>query len=64
MGNFSTFFTLAMKSKNKKVKRGKYKGQTRELTDRKLREPGPVYRPIQNANKLSAPSASTFTLKG
>jgi len=59
---FASFFTQAMKDKQKKVKKGKYKGQNRSIKTKDLPPPGPAYQ--KSPGGSDAPSASTFSLKG
>ena len=56
--NFTTFFGQAMKDKNRKIKKGRYKGQPGSLKSKKLDLPGPGYH--INPGLSDAPSASTY----
>jgi hypothetical protein len=61
--NFASFYTRAMKNKKKKIKKGKYKGQMKGTTSQDLAAPGPaVFQ--KTFDRLHAPSASTYTVKG
>jgi hypothetical protein len=61
--SFSAFFDRAMKNKNKKIKKGKYKGQNRAITKKDdIPLPGPKYRVTPRSG--DAPSSSTFVTKG
>lgn len=63
MESFATFFDRAMKNKNKKIKKGKYKGQNRAITKKDdMPLPGPTYRTTPRIG--DAPSSSTFVTKG
>jgi hypothetical protein len=62
--NFSTFYTQAIKDKAKKIKKGKYRGQSKSLkSDGMQRLPGPAYY-AQPGGRSDAPSASTFKTVG
>lgn len=61
MNNFSTFYTQAIRDKQKIVKRGKYKGQRRSIKSKDLPVPGLAY---HNPMSSQAPSASTYTIRG
>lgn len=56
--NFATFFTQATQAKNRKIKKGKYKGQSNTIKTKDLNLPGPMYHPTPS--RSDAPSASTF----
>ena len=60
--NFSTFYTQAMRDKNVKTKKGKYKGQPKKDNTRPLRMQGPPY--YQAPGKTDAPSSSTYVVGG
>lgn len=61
--NFASFYTQAQKDRQKKIKKGKYKGQMKGITSKELSPPGPaVFK--KTFNRSDAPSASTFSVKG
>ncbi len=61
--NFATFYTQAIKDKNKKITKGKNKGQSSMIDKSKdIHLPGPMYYKVPA--KSSAPSASTFVARG
>lgn len=60
--NFAVFYANAIKDANRKRKKGKYKGHRIKSKHKNLPLPGPAY--IPSANKLQAPSASTYTIRG
>ena len=62
MSNFADFYTRAIKDKNRKIKKGRYKGQSGSLKSKELKLPGPAYHP--QPGRSDAPSASTFMPKG
>ena len=62
MENFATFYANSIKNKNKKVKKGKYKGQRRAVIKKDLQLPG--YMHYNDPSSSTAPSSSTFTTKG
>lgn len=62
MNNFATFYAQSVKNKTRKIKRGKYKGQSGSINNRDIKLPGPAYHP--QPGKSDAPSASTFKSVG
>jgi hypothetical protein len=61
--NFATFFTQAVQDKTRKIKRGRYKGQSGGVKTKKtLVPPGEMF--YRNPAKSDAPNASTFVAQG
>jgi hypothetical protein len=62
--NFATFYAQAMKEKNRKVSKGKHKGQEKSIFKKKreLQMPGSLY--YHDSNGSHAPSGSTFVAQG
>jgi hypothetical protein len=62
--NFATFYAQAAQEKNRKVGKGRNKGQPKSILKKKkeLQMPGSMY--YRDANGSQAPSGSTFVAQG
>lgn len=63
--NFAEFYSNSVKEKNKKIKKGKYRGQPKSVKSKNLSIPGSTFTSyVGQPSLIQAPSANTYTVRG